>query len=141
MLAQTPKKEADEVILEGGSDERHQTQRERHNMKNHNRTYSTALTVLGVLAALSSGLLLFLAGAATAGGTVETHLPAWSLPWVAVIDFAYAIAIVVTLCARRLRPETGRMLTRVLNWALLPAVPGGTVVGLYGLLLADRENR
>jgi len=109
-------------------------------MKNHNRTYSTALVVLGVLAALSSGLLLFLAGASV-GGAVNTHLPAWSLPWVAIINFAYAIAIIITLCARRFRPETGRVLTRVLNWALLPAVPGGTVVGLYGLLRADRESR
>ena len=109
-------------------------------MTNHNRTYSTALAVLGVLAALSSGLLLFLAGA-SAGGKIDTHLPEWSLLWVALINFAYTIAIVVTLCARRFKPETGRLWTRFLNWALLPAVPGGTVVGLYGLLRADRENR
>src|SRR5262245_2706934 len=108
-------------------------------MKNHNRTYSTALAVLGVLAALSSGLLLFLAGTST-GGAVDTHLPEWSLPWVAIINFAYAIAIIVTLCAQRFRPETGRVLTRVLNWALLPALPGGTAVGIYGLLRADRES-
>ena len=107
-------------------------------MKNHNRTYSAALAILGVVAALSSGLLLFLAGAST-GGTVETHLPGWSLLWVAFVNFAYACAIVVTLCARRFKPATGRVLTRALNWALLPAVPGGTIVGLYGLLRADRE--
>jgi hypothetical protein len=108
-------------------------------MKNHNRIYSAALAVLGVIAALSSSLLLFLAGAST-GGTVHTHLPEWSLPWVAIIDFTYAIAIVVTLCARQFRPETGRVLTRVLNWALLPALPAGTIVGLYGLLRADRAS-
>jgi len=107
-------------------------------MINHNRMYSAALAVLGMLAALSSGLLLFLAGAST-GGAVHTHLPDWALPWVAIINFAYAIAIIVTLCARRFRPETGRVLTRVLNWALLPALPGGTVVGLYGLLRADKK--
>jgi len=109
-------------------------------MKNHNRTYSAALAVLGVFASLSSGLLLFLAGVSTAG-VVDTHLPDWSLPWVAIINFAYAIAIIVTLCARRLKPEAGRVLTRALNWALLPAVPGGTVVGLYGLFRADKENQ
>jgi hypothetical protein len=59
---------------------------------------------------------------------------------VAIINFAYAIAIVITLCARRFKPETGRVLTRALNWALLPALPGGTLVGLYGLLKADRET-
>jgi mannose-6-phosphate isomerase-like protein (cupin superfamily) len=78
---------------------------------------------------------------ASAGGAVDTHLPEWPLPWVAIINFAYAIAIIVTLCARRFSPEAGRALTRVLNWALLPAVPGGTLVGLYGLLRANRESR
>jgi len=109
-------------------------------MKNHNRMYLAVLAVLGVLAALSSGLLLFLAGA-SAARAVRTHLPDRSLPWVAMINFAYAIAIVVTLCARWFKPETGRVLTRALNWVLLPAVPGGTVVGLYGLLMADRESQ
>ena len=101
--------------------------------------YSVALAILGVFAVLSSGLLLFLAGA-SAGGTVNTHLPDWSLPWIAIVNFAYAVAIIVTLCARRFRPETGRTLTRILNWALLPALPGGTVVGFYGLLRADRND-
>ena len=118
----------------------HKHQNERFDMNNHNRMYSTALVVLAVLAALSSGLLMFLAGASI-GGAVDTHLPKSSLPWVAIINFAYAIAIIITLCARRFRPETGRVLTRLLNWALLPALPGGTVVGLYGLLRADREAR
>jgi hypothetical protein len=112
---------------------------ERHEMKNHNRMYSAALSILGVFAALSSGLLLFLAGASV-GGTVDTHLPNWSLPWIAIVNFAYAVAIIVTLCARRFRPETGRTLTRILNWALLPALPGGTAVGFYGLLRADRDG-
>ncbi|MEX0939558.1 MAG: hypothetical protein WDZ59_16965 [Pirellulales bacterium] len=109
-------------------------------MKDVNRTYLLALAVLGTLAALSSGLLLFLAGA-SAAGAVDTHLPTWSLPWIAIINFAYAIAITITLCARRFNPEAGRKLTRVLNWTLLPALPGGTVVGLYGLLRAGRDSR
>jgi hypothetical protein len=106
---------------------------------NHNRTYSAALTVLAAVASLSSGLLLFLSGA-SAGGALGTHLPDWSLPWVAVINFAYTVAIIVTLCARRFKPATGRGLTRLLNWALLPAMPGGTVIGIYGLLAVDKET-
>ena len=109
-------------------------------MKTHHRIYSVALTVLGVFALLSSGLLLFLAGA-SAGGTLETLLPEWSLPWVAMINFGYALAIIVTLCARRFNPAAGRVFSRVLNWALLPALPGGTIVGLYGLFRADREDQ
>lgn len=108
-------------------------------MINHNRTYLAVLTTLALVATLSSGLLLFLAGA-SAGGALHTHLPDWSLPWVAVINFAYAVAILVTVCARRFKPETGPRLTRLLNWALLPALPGGTVVGIYGLLRADKQR-
>ena len=109
-------------------------------MNKHNRRYVGALVVLGVFAILSSGLLMFVAGASV-GGTVEIYLPDWSLPWIAVINLAYAMAIAIVLCARRFRPETGRVLTRALNWALLPALPGGTVIGLYGLLKVDRDGR
>lgn len=108
-------------------------------MINHDRWYSAALVVLGALAALSTGLLFFLSGA-SAGGAVETHLPDWSLPWIAAVNLAYTIAITITLSARRFRPDIGRVMTRALNWALFPAVPGGTVVGLYGLLRVDKKN-
>lgn len=89
------------------------------------------------MATLSSGLLLFLSGASMAG-SVHTHLPDSSLPWVAAINAAYAVAIGIVLCARWFKPESGQRLTRLLNWALLPALPGGTVVGIYGLLRADK---
>ena len=106
-------------------------------MIDHNRLYSAALATLGAMAALSAGLLLFLTGASM-GGSVHTHLPDSSLPWVAAVNFGYLIAIVVVLCARQFKPESGRRFTRLLNWALLPALPGGTIVGIYGLLKADR---
>ena len=70
---------------------------------------------------------------------MDTPLPEWSLPWVAVVNFAYAIAILVTLCERRFSPQTGQVWTRILTWALLPAFPGGTIVGFYGLMQADKE--
>lgn len=107
---------------------------------NHNRTYTAALVILAVLSLASAGVLLFLSGAATAS-TIETHLPAWSMPWVAVLNFTYAVAIGIVLCARQFQPETGRRLTRALNWALLPALPGGTLVGLFGLLRADQSRK
>ena len=106
-------------------------------MINHNRTYSAVLATLALVAALSCGLLLYLAGASASGG-MHTHVPDWSLPWVAAINFAYAVAITITLCARSFNPEAGRRLTRVLNWALLPALPGGTLVGSYGLVKVDK---
>lgn len=106
-------------------------------MINHNKIYSAALVTLGALTAASAGLLLFLSGLSR-GGSVGTHLPDSSLPWVAAINFGYLIAIVVVLCARRFQPESGKHLTRLLNWTLLPALPGGTLVGIYGLLKADK---
>ena len=108
----------------------------RHHMINHNKLYSGALETLGVLATISSGLLLFLTGA-SAGGSVNTHLPDASLPWIAAINFGYVIAILVVLCARRFKAESAQRLTRLLNWALLPALPGGTIVGIYGVIKAD----
>lgn len=108
-------------------------------MFKHNRIYAVLLAVLAVIAALSAGLLLFLAGASTAG-SVEIHLPAWSLVWVAVINFAYTLAIIITLCSRRLKPAAGLRLTRLLNWTLLPAFPGGTLAGAYGLWRVDKEG-
>jgi len=109
-------------------------------MVNHNRMYSIALVTLGLTAAISSGLLLFLTDL-SAGGSANTNLPDSSLPWIAAINFGYLIAIVIVLCARQFKPESGQRLTRLLNWALLPALPGGTVVGIYGLLKADRISR
>jgi hypothetical protein len=106
-------------------------------MINHIKIYSGALAMLGFTAASSAGLLLFLSGVSMSGA-VNTHLSDSSLPWVAAINFGYTIAIVVVLCARQFKPESGRRLTRLLNWALLPALPGGTVLGAYGLLKADK---
>lgn len=106
-------------------------------MINHNKMYSGALATLGVIAAISSGFLLFLTGL-SASGSVNTHLPDSLLPRVAAINFGYFIAILVVLCARRFKAASAQRLTRLLNWALLPALPGGTVVGIYGLLNANR---
>jgi hypothetical protein len=110
-----------------------------HKMIDHNRMYSAALTTLGLMAAISSGLLLFLTGVSM-GGSVNTHLPDFSLPWIGAINFGYATAILIVLCARRFKPGSGQRLTRLLNWALLPALPGGTIVGIYGMLKVDKQS-
>jgi hypothetical protein len=102
-------------------------------MINHNRIYPWVLATQAVICALSSGLLFFLARA-TAEGSLGIKLPAeWSLPWAAAVNFVYAIAITIALCVRRFKPALGPRLTRLLNWALIPGFPGGTIVGIYGL--------
>ena len=117
-----------------------ETQNGPNGVINHNRIYFGVLATLALMAALSSGLLLFMAGASAGGRSLDINLPDWSLPWVAVVNSVYAIAIIVVLCARRFKPELGRSLTRLLNWALLPALPGGTVVGIYGLWKLDKTE-
>ena len=106
-------------------------------MINHNRTYTLVLTTLALVAAFSFCLLIYLAGTSDSG-SLDTLLPAWSFRWVAFLNLAYFVGIIITLCARHSNPETGRRITRIMNWALLPALPGGTLVGLYGLLKVDR---
>ena len=104
---------------------------------NHNRLYCAVLTICAVVNGMTTiGLLYW---QKTVGWSLG-HLPARSLPWMTAINFAYTVAIVATLMARRYRPETGRHLTRFLNWALLPALVAGTVLGLYGMWKVDKEK-
>ena len=107
---------------------------------NHNRIYLGLLGLLAFAAAASTCVLLFLAGAVSAGSVINSRIPDWSLEWVAAINFAYLLAILFVFSARWLKPDSGKKLTRILNWTLLPALPGGTIVGLYGLLAADRPR-
>jgi hypothetical protein len=106
-------------------------------MINHNRLYCAVLTIFAAVNAMTTiGLLYW---QRTVGWSLG-HFPGWSLPWMTAINFAYTVAIAATLLARRYRPETGRRLTQLLNWALLPALVGGTVLGLYGLWKVDKEK-
>jgi hypothetical protein len=110
-----------------------------YNMINHNRIYSATLAIFALFAVIGCSLTLFLAGLSKAG-PIGLQVPDWSLRWLAAINFAYAVAIIVTVFIRRYRPVLGRRLTRILNWTLLPALPGGTVIGIYGLWKVDREK-
>jgi hypothetical protein len=38
-------------------------------------------------------------------------------------------------------PKLGRRLTRLLNWVLLPALPVGTILSLYGFWKVDCDNK
>jgi hypothetical protein len=67
-------------------------------------------------------------------------LNAASHPCLTAVMLAYTVAMAITFFARRFRPDTGRRLTWLLNWALLPAIPVGTVLGLYGLWKVDKEK-
>ena len=82
------------------------------NMINHKRLYSTIVTVFAVWSVLSGGLCVFLAGL-PAGESLGIHVPRWLLPWLAACYFAYFMAMVATLLARRcLSPNLGRRIRR-----------------------------
>jgi len=104
---------------------------------NHNRLYCIILAFLAFLSiATAAGLIYW---RRNIGGPLG-HLSEPALPWFAAADLIYGTAMLATLCVRRYLPALGRRLTRLLNWALLPAVPVGTVISLYGLWKVDRGN-
>ncbi len=105
---------------------------------NHNRLYTLILLTLAPLCALSVCLPLYLYGLSSAG-SLHLHLPDGLLPWAAAINLLYLIAITVTLCSRAFNAQSGRKLTRYLNFLLLPALPVGTVLGIYGLWKIDHN--
>ena len=82
------------------------------------------------------------------GGRFEAHSTLWHSISVLVAPvhalagcgFCYLLAILATLYARSHFPEAGRRLTRLLNLTLLPFLPWGTLIGIYGLKRVDREN-
>ncbi|MGD0410609.1 MAG: hypothetical protein ABSC18_02820 [Verrucomicrobiota bacterium] len=60
--------------------------------------------------------------------------------WGTALTLCFSLASGLALCARILHPNTGRWLTRLLNLALLPVFPIGTVIGIYGLTCVDRQK-
>jgi len=108
---------------------------------NHARLYSALLLIIGISTTLTIPLGLA-AWAQRQYGLAPSspgHVPTWLLPWAAALSAVYIALILVTLTARRLNPDAGRWLTRILNYALLPAAPFGTLLGIYGLLKVDKH--
>ena len=69
------------------------------------------------------------------------HVSETAMLWFAAANLAYGTTMVVTIWTRHHLPKLGRRLTQVLNWALLPALPMGTIIGLYGFWKVDRSNK
>ena len=61
-------------------------------------------------------------------------------PWIWVV-IANVVFITATLCARHWHAVTGSRMTRWLSWALLPLLPFGILLGIYGLWIMHREKR
>lgn len=111
------------------------------NVMNHNRLYTATLWTFAIynLIIIASALFFW----RIIGGQWNEPLgrfPAWSLPWLFALTCAYTVLIGVTLYVRRTNPEQGRKLSLLLNCLLLAAIPGGTVIGLYGLFFVDKQK-
>jgi hypothetical protein len=71
----------------------------------------------------------------------KSKATAFLTPWYAALSLFYSLAVSLTLCSRLLHPATGRRLTRLLNWVLLPVFPFGTATGIFGLAKVDKGGR
>jgi hypothetical protein len=108
----------------------------------HGRLYSVLLVVLGLSTALTIPLGLFVYFLRVRQGlpVFVWHIPDWVGPWNAAICSAYLTLILMTAWLRRVEPAAGRRASRVLNYLLLPALPFGTALGIYGLVKVDRRR-
>lgn len=108
----------------------------------HSRILAVLLAALAVQLAATAGMFFWLTGVSATSGPVSLpRTPEWMLPWHAALGFAYVVFITATLCARQWHATTGRRMTRWLNWALLPLLPFGTLLGIYGLWIMHREKQ
>ncbi|MDB6059185.1 MAG: hypothetical protein JWO95_3029 [Verrucomicrobiales bacterium] len=107
---------------------------------NHNRIYTATLWVFAVYNCIiiAAGLYYW----AVLGQTNEPmgRYPAWALQWMFALTCVYTVLIFATLVARRKDHTLGERFSRVLNWLMLAALPGGTVIGLYGLFFVDKRK-
>jgi hypothetical protein len=107
-------------------------------MMNHNRIYNALLATLSlwVLGGMWP-LLLFLQMPPDARPPM--HLPDWLLPYLAVINMVYLVAMIVTLISRLAHPPIGNRLTTAMNVLFLFGPPLGTVLGIYGFWKVDKN--
>jgi hypothetical protein len=107
---------------------------------NHNRIYTAVLWTFAVYNSIiiAAGLYYW----SVLGNTNEPmgRFPAWALQWMFALTCVYTVMIVATLVARRKDHNLGQRLSRALNWLMLAALPGGTVIGLYGLFFVDKQK-
>jgi len=119
--------------------------KERHFLSraiDHDRLYSILLIVLGLSTALTIPLGLFVYFLRVREGVpvYRWNIPDWVGPWNAAICAGYFVAMVMTAWLRRVEPSAGKRVSRVLNYALLPAAPFGTALGIYGLTKVDKTG-
>ena len=110
-----------------------------HGMFNHNRLYNIFVALLAVYCLSSFSFVLLLMGMPQ-DARPHTLVPEWSLPFLAIINGLYLLALTVTFTVRLTKPSIGNRITTIMNWLFLIAPPFGTALGAYGLWKVDREQ-
>jgi len=107
-------------------------------MMNHNRIYNFLLGTLSlwVLGGMWPLLLLL---QMSPDARPQMHLPDWSLPYFAVINMVYLVAMIVTLISRLAHPAIGKRMTTAMNVLFLIGPPFGTALGIYGFWKVDKD--
>ena len=109
-------------------------------MRKKETTYVILLLVLAFYFILGIGSFSFMTAMVATNNPDSSQVVKIALRYCSFIYLCYIIAIILTIAARYLRPELGRVLSKVLNIVLLLLLPFGTIVGTYGLLYVDKES-
>ena len=107
-------------------------------MVNHNRLSNVIRTTLALYLLSGLGILAVLMGMSPEARP-RMLIPDWSLPFLAVINGIYLLAMLATIAARLTRLDVGQRLTKAMNLLLLLAPPVGTILGIYGLWKVDKN--
>ena len=102
-------------------------------MKRSNRIYTIALLVLGFFFVIAAAEFLLLQRSPAFPASSR-----WAFQFCAFAYALYAAAIIVTLILRSRTTTIGRIATTALNIVLLPLIPFGTIIGIYGLRKVDK---
>jgi uncharacterized membrane protein YhdT len=99
----------------------------------HNMVYTALLIAMAFFYSLGAMSMWFI-----------SHSPEfptearWAFEFTVYAELMYVVAMVVTLILRGVAPGAGHFATLVLNIILLPLIPLGTALGIYGLWKVDK---
>ena len=102
----------------------------------HNMVYTALLIALAFFYSLGAMSLWFI-----------SHNPEfptesrWVFEFAVYAELLYVVAMVVALVLRGVAPKAGRIATLALNIILLPLIPLGTALAIYGLWKVDKVGQ
>ncbi len=102
----------------------------------HNVVYMALLAALAFFYII--GAVMFLLIVRSSDTPPESR---WVFQMTLFMEFAYVAAMVATLILRGVSSKVGRVATLAMNIILLPLIPFGTALGIYGLWKVDKVRK